>query len=123
MTDEVKLQGLEEDAIHWKLDALWRGATRRGKLVAVRIDRHSYRLLMRSREAFLGGGLEHTPEGARWRGLPFIYEVAQVSALYVDNDAAEVIAPDPAILTIECQDKDSGRTVYFNDPNNPPAFR
>ena len=121
--DEVKLKGIEDDAVHWKLDALWRGARRRGKLVAVRIDRHSYRLLMRSREAYVSGDLETTHDGTRWRGMPFVYEAAPLGAVYKQAGIPTEIEREPSILTIECNDEDSGRTVYFNDPNNPPAYR
>lgn len=115
---------VEADAVHFKLEVLWRGAMKRGEPVAVRIDFYSMRLLTASYTANHGGGLEITPNGRTWRGLPFVYEHARVPELVADiSIETTTIDEGPRILTIECKDAASGRTVYFNDPDNPPDYR
>jgi len=80
--------------------------------------------LLASREASIGSSLQRTANGWRWRGLPFVFEACMppltLSEVAITN---EVVVSEPRILTIECKDSASGRTVYFNDPGNPPAFR
>jgi len=122
--NNAQLKAIQSDSIHWKLDTLWKSATRAGELVRLRLDPISRRDLIGSAEAMQDGSLNMDGGEIRWRGLPVVLEMPAIP-LHFDADVSEdkVQEPEWRIITIEGKDSRSGRTLYTNFPSNPDGYR
>lgn len=97
-----------------KLRRLCHAAGRRDlNRAGIRLDPESWNILRAGESKWgLQGDIEIDSGGkATWRGLRVTIETNSMVAL----EKLE-------ILTIECVDRRSGRTVYVNSPNNPEGY-
>lgn len=125
--NQAQLKGVQSDSIHWKLESLWKSATRDGELVCLRLDPVSRRDLLGSAEAMNDGSLSFSERGEMWRGMPIVLEMPAIPMTLVSLEASipedAVKEPECRIITIEGKDSRSGRTLYTNFPSNPEGYR
>lgn len=121
--EAVESKVSKSDAMHLRLDVLWRSLKRMDYASAtINLNKDTYYHIFGSSEAYVDGSIHAHESGQLWRSIPIRLRFERpLTAFHGDAE----ISAEP-ILELFCMyidvEKRNGRHVYIDDPQTDKQF-